>query len=77
MLKPKIEQHNLYRRGEDTQMSMWFFRGGCQMSMFVYKGGGRGQKWAKICLRGLWKPPYDVNSEAPLLFIISIFEYIY
>ena len=27
------------------------------MSMFVYKGGGRGQKWAKICLRGLWKPP--------------------
>ena len=33
------------------------------MSMFVYKGGGRGQKWAKICLRGLWKPPYIISAS--------------
>ena len=29
------------------------------MSTFVYKGGGRGQKRAKICLRGLWMTPYE------------------
>ena len=46
-------------------------KGVSQMSTFVYKGGGRGQKWAKICLRGLWKPPY---FEFDLLFS-SIFNF--
>ena len=52
-------------------MSMWFRRGGCQMSMFVYKGGGRGQKWAKICLRGLWRPPIGGTFDKKGIYYLT------
>ena len=40
MLKNKFEQHNLYQRGGDTQMSMWFCRGVAKCPCLSTRGEG-------------------------------------
>ena len=50
----KIELMNL----EGGQSKVYvFFEGGSQKFTFVDKGGGRDQKYSKMCVRLLWMPP--------------------